>query len=113
MVITDDALNSPGIALDDIRLDAADYASDLEDGGSGWQSQGWLLTDNRLPARAWIQVLQRRPDGVDVQRLFASAGNSTLDVQIFNDAESVALAVSPIVPISTEPVSYALHLTVE
>lgn len=113
MVITDDALNNPGIALDDIRLDAADYASDLEDGGGGWESQGWLLTDNRLPARAWIQVLQRRPDGVDVQRLFASAEDSTLEVEIFEDTESVALAVSPIVPISTEPVSYALHLTVE
>lgn len=112
MVITDDALNSPGIALDDIRLDAADYASDLEDGG-GWIGEGWLLTDNRLPARAWIQVLQRRPDGVDVQRLFATHEDSTLEVQIFDDAESVALAISPIVPISTEPVSYGLHLTVE
>ncbi len=112
MVITDDALNNPGIALDDIRLDAADYASDLEDGG-GWEGRGWLLTDNRLPARAWIQVLQRRPDGVDVQRLFASAEDSTFEVEIFEDAESIALAVSPIVPISTEPVSYALHLTVK
>lgn len=113
MVITDDALNNPGIALDDIRLEAADYASDLEDGGGGWDAAGWLLTDNRLPARAWIQVLQRRPEGVDVQRLFASAGDSTLEVEIFEDAESVALAISPVVPISTEQVSYALRLTVE
>lgn len=112
LVITDDALNSPGIAIDDIRLEAADYDSDLEDGG-GWVGQGWLLTDNRLPARAWVQVLQRRPGGIDVQRLFASAEAPTLEVQIFDDAESVALAISPIVPISTEPVSYALHLTVE
>ena len=113
IVVTDDALNSPGIAIDDIRLEAADYASDLEVDGGGWIGEGWLLTDNRLPARAWIQVLQRRPDGVDVQRLFATHDNATLEVQIFEDAESVAVAISPIVPISTEPVGYGLHLTVE
>lgn len=113
MVITDDALNNPGMALDDIRLDAAGYATDLEDDDGGWESEGWLLTDNRLPAHAWVQVLQRRPQGVDVQRLFASATDSTLVIDLFEDATAVALAISPIVPISTEPVSYTLNVAVE
>src|SRR5690606_22413923 len=68
MVITDDALNSPGMAIDDIRLEAAGYADDFEAGGGGWEARGWIRTDNRLPARLWVQVMQTSPDGPDVQR---------------------------------------------
>jgi immune inhibitor A len=113
LVVTDDSLNSPGLAIDDVRLDAVGYASDFDVDDGGWDGQGWLLTDNRLPARAWVQVLQQRPGGPDVQRILVDADGASLAVRIYDDAESVALAVSPLAPVTTEYIGYAVTVTTE
>ena len=112
MVITDDALNSPGMALDDIRIDAIGYAADAENDDGGWDAQGWIRTDNRVPARMWVQVLQERPGGVDVQRIL-SDGNDTLKALIFDDTLTVTLALSLTVPLSTENVAYSVTILPE
>ena len=112
MVITGDALNSPGMAIDDIRLDALGYSADAETNDGGWDARGWIRTDNRVPALLWIQVIQVRPDGVDVQRVLAD-GNDTLKAAIFDDTLEVSLALSPVIPLSTENIAYTLTLTPE
>ncbi|MCB9160169.1 MAG: immune inhibitor A [Caldilineaceae bacterium] len=47
--VTDDAVTKSGWFIDDIAIPAIDYATDFEQGADGWESEGWLLTDNRLP----------------------------------------------------------------
>lgn len=112
MVITDDALTDAGMAVDDIRLITADDASDDVLDDDGWDARGWIYTDNRLPAALWIQVLQRRPNGSDVQRVL-SDGDEALRVFIHDDTTEVALAFSPVIPLTTETLSYAVTVSAE
>ncbi len=114
-VITDDGVNLPGMAVDNVRIEAAGYASDLEADDGGWQAGGWVLTDNRLPQRAWLQAAQRAADGrvLDVTRWrwapdLGETGSSwtlTLDAAV----DDLVLAVSPYAPVTTVAMPYALE----
>ncbi len=68
--VTDDAINTQGWFVDDIAIPAIGYASDFEQGADGWESEGWLLTDNQL-AQEWILQVLTLDDNVlnDVERL--------------------------------------------
>lgn len=115
-VITDDGVNQPGMAVDNVRLDAVGYASDFEADDGGWTADGWVRTDNRLPQRAWLQAVQRTQGGeilsLDRWRWAPDLGESatswTLDVD--DEAQSVLLAVSPFAPVTSEAMPYALEV---
>lgn len=107
--ITDDAVNEPGFALDDVRIDAVGYSSDFEADDGGWESAGWLLIDNRLPQQAWVQVVEFTGDDVAITRWLALGSDSwTLDVD--PAAQRVVIAVSPFAPVTTVPVEYTLSV---
>jgi len=115
-VITDDGVNQPGMAVDNVRLEAVDYASDFEADDGGWVADGWVRTDNRLPQRAWLQAVQRTQDDeiVSLNRwrwapdLGDTTSSWTLDVD--DGAQTVLLAVSPYAPVTSEPMPYALQV---
>lgn len=115
-VITDDGVNQPGMAVDNLRLDAAGYATGFEADDGGWQANGWVLTDNRLPQRAWLQAAQRSAEGrvLDVTRwrwapdLGEAQSRWTLPLDAAVD--DVVLAVSPYAPVTTVAMPYALEV---
>jgi len=47
--VTDAAVNGEGLLLDDVRLDAVDYAEDFEAGDGGWEADGFVRLYNQLP----------------------------------------------------------------
>lgn len=47
--ITDAAVNGEGFLLDDVRVDAAGYASDFEADDGGWVAEGFARVENVLP----------------------------------------------------------------
>ena len=47
--VTDAAVNGEGLLLDDVRLDAVDYAEDFEAGDGGWEAEGFVRLYNQLP----------------------------------------------------------------
>ncbi|MCO6442549.1 MAG: immune inhibitor A [Anaerolineae bacterium] len=109
LVVTDDALTEPGVALDDIAVDAIEFHDDTEQGVGDWSAAGWVLTDNRIEASVWVQVMQRTGSGVrvDRQRVY---GSGRLDVAVAPDAREVAIAVTPLADMTTEPISVALTI---
>lgn len=110
-VITDDAVNQPGMVVDDIRLDAVGYASDFEGDGGGWQAEGWVWIDNVLPVTAYVQVIQLLDDGeVSVTRHVLNGGTGEWDTALDPAAERVFIAVSPVVPLTTEPLPYTIEV---
>jgi hypothetical protein len=115
-VITDDGVNRPGMAVDNVRVDAVGYASDFEGDDGGWTADGWLMTDNRLPQRAWLQAAQRAEDGtilsVDRWRRAPDLGENTATwtLTLAPDTEEVLLAVSADAPVTTEVMPYALEV---
>ena len=62
--ITDDAVNRPGFAVDDVAIEAIGYASDFEADGDGWEAAGFIRHANVLPQRWLVQMIssgRRRP----------------------------------------------------
>lgn len=118
-VITDDGVNQPGMAVDNVRLDALDYASDFEADDGGWAADGWVLINNRLPQRAWLQAAQRTGDGtvlsLDRWRWAPDLGESTLQwtLDLNPEADDVLLAVSPYAPVTGETMPYTLVVEAE
>lgn len=110
-VITDDAVNAPGMLIDAVRLEAVGYASAFDWGNpDGWQAEGWILTDNRLPQNAWVQVAQVMPDGTAVIERALAHGDHTLHVGLIPGAVARYAAVSPFAPLTTVPVAYTLTI---
>lgn len=108
-VVTDDAVNQPGLAVDDLRIEAIGYASDLETDGGGWQAEGWIRTDNRLAPRAWVQAVQI-VNGEAVVTRWLAEGDSRFTLQGIPGTETIFLAISPLAPLSTETIPYTLRV---
>ncbi|MCI0478498.1 MAG: immune inhibitor A, partial [Anaerolineales bacterium] len=56
--ITDDAYNAPGWAIDDIAIPEIGYSDNIENGEGGWQAAGFVRTDNVLPQKFIVQIVE-------------------------------------------------------
>lgn len=108
-MLTDDAINQNGIAIDDIRLDAIGYYADMEVDDAGWLSDGWIRMDNRLPQRAWLQVVEQSETESIVHRFLAN-GNNQWQFDPAETSESLYISISPFAPMTTEKMSYTLQV---
>jgi hypothetical protein len=110
--ITDDAVTSTGWLIDEVRIPALGYATDFEGGADGWESEGWLYTDNRL-AQGWlVQVLELTGDELTgLQRHEVDEnGQATFAVAGLGNGRRAVLAISALAPITTEPAAYEIRL---
>ena len=110
--VTDDAVNRPGWFVDDISIPALDYATDFEAGPDGWESEGWLLTDNRL-AQGWaVQVLSMQDGELVALDRYAPDrdGNLTLDMADLGGSNTVIIAISGLAPVTTEAATYTYEI---
>ena len=106
--VTDDAVNRPGWFVDDIRISAIGYEADFEDGPDGWESEGWLLTDNRL-AQDWVvQAITFQDDEMVGIARYTPDANGELSINLSNlgGDNTVVIAISALAPITTEPATY-------
>ncbi len=110
--VTDDAVNYPGWFIDDIRIPAIGYSTDFEDGPDGWESEGWILTDNRLP-QLWLLQVMAFQDGelVSVQRVPVHPdGTAQVRVNGLGRGNEAVLAISGLTPVTTEPAAYEYRI---
>lgn len=56
--ITDDAYNTPSLALDDITIPEINFIDDGESGVNGWDAKGFVRTDNVLAQKFIVQVVE-------------------------------------------------------
>lgn len=111
--VTDDAVNRSGWLLDDVQIPAIGYATDFENGPDGWESKGWLLTNNRLVQRWLVQVLTLEKNVlVEVDRhLVELDGQVTLTVDTLDRDRAAVLIVSALAPATTEAATYSYTIT--
>ncbi|MGC8874240.1 MAG: hypothetical protein ACP5SI_07325, partial [Chloroflexia bacterium] len=55
-LVTDDAINRPGLALDDIELPEIGFFDDAETDDAGWQAAGFVRVDNYVPVHFVVQL---------------------------------------------------------
>jgi hypothetical protein len=104
--LTDDAVNWPGILLDDIAIPEIGYSEDFEHGRGDWESLGWVHFDNALLQRWLIQVVES--DTRTVRRVETKDGSAEI---YFGNEDTIV--VSAITPYTTEIAQYQLELILE
>jgi immune inhibitor A len=110
--ITDDAVNHAGFLVDDIAIPAIGYLDDAEAGAGGWQADGFVRIDNRLPQRYVVQAIVPG-DQPQVQRMTLDADNrGQLTVTGLDQNNSdVVLVISGLTPFTTEVANYRYSVT--
>ena len=110
--ITDEAVNSDGLALDDIEIPEIGFRDDAESDG-GWAARGFFHTDNLVAQDFVVQVLEQRSGGATTVR------DLPLDVQykgkaqlccFDKDLERAVVIVAALAPATTEPAAFELSV---
>ncbi|MCS6827137.1 MAG: immune inhibitor A [Caldilinea sp.] len=113
--VTDDAVNTEGWFLDDLAIPAVGFEDSFEDEVAGWESEGWILTDNRLPQRWLVQALEFKDGRLEqVTRVsVGDDGRATVDLAGLNNRRHIVLAVSGLTRVTTERARYRYRFEVK
>jgi len=106
--VTDDAVNTEGWFIDDVAIPALGYTEDFAGDAAGWLSEGWLITDNHLPQRWLLQVLEFDGDRlITVRRApVAADGRAQVEIRDLGGRRSAVIAISGLTPVTTEAAAY-------
>lgn len=105
--ITDDAYNAPSWALDDIAIPELNFNDDGESGPNGWDAKGFIRTDNVLPQKYIVQVVEKG-NATRVARFKLddqNRGSYTLN-GFGKDITQAELIVTPFAPVTTEQTEF-------
>jgi immune inhibitor A len=104
--LTDEAINRPGLCLDDLRIPELDYACDAETSDDGWVAAGFVRTDNVLPLRYVVQLI-RIADSVSVERIVLDQQQlGTVSLRQFVAGQKAVLVISAVTPVTAEVARY-------
>jgi hypothetical protein len=107
--VTDGALNKGGLAVDDIEIPEIGYRDDAET-DRGWDTKGFIRSTDLIRARYVVQVLHFGATP-KVERFVVEAGRLEIDVDASADRAAPVLAVTPLVPRSTEPITFEVQVS--
>ena len=107
-LVTDDAVNHPGLFIDDISIPEIDYSEGFEAGDGRWEAAGFLRTDNRLPQRYLVQLIQFENGRPVIRRMELNGLQvGTLElVGLGSEVTEAVLVVSALAPATTELAHY-------
>ncbi len=107
-MVTDDAVNKPGLLIDNLRIAATGWQDDVEGGETGWTSNGWIRTDNSVQQQWLVQLLKIGGGTLTVERLQVGPdGVGELRLNDMADLDEVMMTVSAIAPVTTEKATYS------
>ena len=108
--VTDAAVNGVGMVIDDIRLDAVDYFTDLEDDEGGWQADGFVRVQNVLPQNYRLSLIAYG-DEITVTSIPLDEGNqAAINLDLGGELDSVVLVVSGTTPFTREKTNYRIEI---
>ncbi len=107
-VINDLAVNLPGFAIDDVTVPELNYQTDFEKDDGGWQTAGWVRTNNYVPQEYIVQLISFGKDGrTTVSRLPVNADNTAQWNIPLSQLEKAIVVVSPMASKTTEVAPYS------
>jgi immune inhibitor A len=107
-VISDDAVNEPGMALDDLRIPEIGWSDDAEAVADGWNAEGFVRTDNRLPQQWELRLVREAGSNTTVETVELDAENRA-EIRL-NAGERGTLVVMATTPHTTERAPYTLTI---
>ena len=92
----------------DPLVDSPINSARADNEGAGWQSYGWLLSDNRLPQRWLLEVLEFDGDTLAAVRRVPVDDEGRAEVKIdgLGSGRRAVVAVSGLSPVTTLPAQY-------
>ncbi|HLV45155.1 MAG TPA: hypothetical protein VKY39_09365, partial [Aggregatilineales bacterium] len=109
-MLTDDAVNQPGLAVDNICVEAIDWCDDVESGDEGWEAAGFLRHNNVLEQHFSVTVVVPRGRGevevLEVALDGANRGELTFEI----GDEPAYLVVSGLTRYTTEVAPYEFSI---
>jgi hypothetical protein len=108
--VTDAAVNGIGMVIDDIRIDAIDYFTDLESDEGGWTAEGFVRIQNTLPQEFIISMITYGNE-TSVSTITLDENNTaTIDISIGGDVDSVVLVISGSTPYTRQKAEYQINI---
>ena len=111
--ITDDGVFLDGFVIDDIAIPELGFFDDAEK-GMRWDSHGFVRTNNRLPQRYVVQVIERRTDGTDLVREISLDENKEGEITVRgfgSELREAVIIVSPATPNTHQPARHTLTVS--
>ena len=108
--VTDAAVNGVGMVIDDIRLAALDYFTDLEEDDGGWQAEGFVRVQNVLPQTYRLSLITFGKDTTVTYIPLDESNQASIDIQIGGEVDSVVLVVSGTTPFTRERTNYRIGI---
>jgi immune inhibitor A len=106
--VTDAAVNGEGFMVDDIRVDAAGYSSDLEADEGGWAAEGFVRVQNILPQTFRLALVQSGDSNVTI---IPVNPDQTAEIPIsLQSGETAYLVVSGTTRFTREEASYQIEI---
>lgn len=107
--VTDAAVNGKGMAIDDLRLEAVGYRTDLEADDGGWLADGFVRVQNTLPQSFAVSLIRAGfPQTVEHYQV-AAGEKLSLEVKI-GDSEEYTLVISGTTPVTREKATYQVEV---
>ncbi len=104
--ITDMAVNGEGFLLDDVRIPEINYSEDFENSDGGWDGNGFVRIQNRLPQTFRIAII-RNGQTISVETVKLEAGQSaSIPLRLGEDVRDAVLVVSGTTRFTTQPAYY-------
>lgn len=112
--VTDDAVQNPGFAVDDVRLDVLNFVDDVESDidAANWTAVGFVRHGNILPQTWLVQqiLLPSNPrDGIQVSQIdLNDLAQGRWTVPLGNGFEEAIITISATNPVTMSPASYQI-----
>lgn len=112
-LITDDAVNRPGLAVDNICIAAINWCDDAESGEADWEAHGFVRHSNLLEQKFVVQIVAPGERGVPQVRRVPLDRNNKGEIRFTLEAgQTATLVVSGLTRYTTEPASYRFSIDV-
>ena len=105
--VTDDAINGTGLCLDDISVPEIGF-SDGGEGDGGWEVEGFVKTDNRVPQDYIVQVIEVG-ERTNVREMELNDDNrGEMVVRGLEELDDVVVVVAALAPKTRQNANYTL-----
>jgi immune inhibitor A len=109
--ITDQAVNWEGFLVDDISIPAINYTTDFEKDDGGWEANGFVRVENRLPQDFAVSLVSKGQKTIVERLALPSDQTISVPITIGNDVSEVTLVVSGVTRFTRQPANYGFSMT--
>ncbi len=104
--VTDAAVNGEGLMVDDVRVPEIEYSADFETDEGGWQADGFVRIQNRLPQLFRVSLIEDGKTTTVKYIELDDAQSAQIDLEFGGGTDKAVLVVSGVTRFTTQKATY-------